>query len=178
MFWVITGLTYRPLIYLATKSGVRISEIRALPRQNIDFEKRSILVDRTADEKGRIKEPKTQKSNRTVYVPRIVADVLRSYMKSHDREIVFSNSKSNPESLTNLKKRCWAVVLEKAKVEHFGIHGLRHFYASQLVAGGENLKEIQEALGHAQVELTLNVYGHLFDEDNVKRAEMVEEIFG
>lgn len=41
-------------------------------------------------------------------------------------------------------------------------HDLRHTYAALLIAQGANPLAVQQRLGHASIEVTLNVYGHLF----------------
>lgn len=66
----------------------------------------------------------------------------------------------------------WKPLLEEAGVRHRGIHTLRHFYASRLIAMGESIKEVSADLGHADEAFTLTTYGHLFrDRDNVERRK-------
>ena len=44
------------------------------------------------------------------------------------------------------------------------LHGLRHSYASMLIASGQfDIAEISAALGHSNIDTTLNVYAHMFD---------------
>jgi integrase len=49
-------------------------------------------------------------------------------------------------------------------------HDLRHFYASGLIAGGANVKQVQVVLGHASPVITLRIYAHLWpgDEDRIR----------
>ena len=42
-------------------------------------------------------------------------------------------------------------------------YDLRHFYASMLIEQGHNLKRIQYLMGHADIQTTLNVYGHIIE---------------
>jgi integrase len=53
-----------------------------------------------------------------------------------------------------------------------GFHTLRHFYASALIRAGESVKVVQQRLGHASATMTLDVYSHLWpeDEDNTRAA--------
>ena len=44
-------------------------------------------------------------------------------------------------------------------------YDLRHFFASMHIEKGTNLKKLQTLMGHANIETTLNVYGHLLDDD-------------
>ena len=54
---------------------------------------------------------------------------------------------------------------------YFTMHQLRHFYASQQIRIGANMKEVQMLMGHATIHVTLDVYEHLFDEDHDQRLE-------
>jgi integrase len=52
--------------------------------------------------------------------------------------------------------------VKKASERHIKrFHDLRHFYASMLIAQGENPKYIQDQLGHASITTTFYIYGHL-----------------
>ena len=97
---------------------------------------------------------------------------------THNHEIVFCNRKGNPESLSNIRSRCFKKLLTETGVAPFKFHALRHYYASMLIASGENLKEIQKVMGHFDAAFTLQIYGHLFPEDDKKRAEVAESVFG
>ena len=49
-------------------------------------------------------------------------------------------------------------------------HNLRHTYASFLIDQGENIKYIQKQLGHSKQSVTLDVYAHLFNDENPESA--------
>ena len=48
--------------------------------------------------------------------------------------------------------------------DHITLHDLRHSFASQLIRNGVNAKEVQTLLGHANIQITLNTYVHIFEE--------------
>ena len=50
-------------------------------------------------------------------------------------------------------------------IEGLTPHGLRHTYASLAISAGANVKVVQRLLGHATAAMTLDRYGHLFDDD-------------
>ncbi len=50
-------------------------------------------------------------------------------------------------------------------------HGLRHTTASLAISGGPNVKVVQRILGHATAAMTLDLYGHLLDDDLFGVAE-------
>lgn len=56
--------------------------------------------------------------------------------------------------------RYWEPALKKAKVRNFTWHCLRHTFASRLVMNGENLRTVQELMGHKQISMRVR-YSHL-----------------
>jgi integrase len=56
-------------------------------------------------------------------------------------------------------------------------HDLRHYFASALIRSGASVKVVQARLGHASAKTTLDVYGHLFpDEEDRTRAAIDAEL--
>ncbi|MGO7916227.1 tyrosine-type recombinase/integrase [Rhizobium ruizarguesonis] len=111
---------------------------------------------------------------------------------------VFPNGKGNLESHANIVNRglipaqikagvsIASEILDKdgnaiMRAKYTGLHSLRHFYASWCINrktdGGLELpiKSVQERLGHSSIQMTLDVYGHLFprgdDADELAAAE-------
>jgi hypothetical protein len=59
-----------------------------------------------------------------------------------------------------------------------GYHQLRHFYASVLIRAGESVKVVQERLGHTSAEMTLDIYSHLWPEDEDRTRTAVDAVLG
>ncbi|HEY2999837.1 MAG TPA: tyrosine-type recombinase/integrase [Acidimicrobiales bacterium] len=57
-------------------------------------------------------------------------------------------------------------------------HDLRHFYASALIRRGLSVKVVQARLGHASAVETLDVYGHLWPDDEDRTRQAVDELLG
>ncbi len=56
-------------------------------------------------------------------------------------------------------------------------HDLRHYFASVLIRSGASVKVVQARLGHSSAKTTLDVYGHLFaDEEDRTRAAVDAEL--
>ena len=51
------------------------------------------------------------------------------------------------------------------------LHTLRHTYASLLINESENIKYVSRQLGHADINITVNLYGHIFKETSVSAME-------
>ena len=57
-------------------------------------------------------------------------------------------------------------------------HDSRHCCASLLLSQGVSLKDVMETLGHSQIALTANLYGHLYAERRQEIADRVEALLG
>ncbi len=109
-------------------------------------------------------------------MPEIVARSLASHLAAWPAHpelgVVFTNVRSGP-----VQQYPFAQVFESARARA-GLpdwatpHDLRHFYASTLIRSGASVKVIQTRLGHASAKTTLDVYGHLFpdEEDRTRTA--------
>ena len=69
-------------------------------------------------------------------------------------------------------------ILEENNLPIIRFHDLRHSCASILINMGSSLKDVQEWLGHADITMTGNVYGHLFNERKVTLAAQLESHLG
>ena len=74
---------------------------------------------------------------------------------------VFPGEEPNSH-ITSIKKS-WKALLQKANIENFTWHDMRHDYASQLVMAGVDLNTVRELLGHSDIKMTLR-YAHLAPE--------------
>lgn len=66
--------------------------------------------------------------------------------------------------------------LSTANLNHTTFHDLRHTVATLLLQAGESIKTVQDLLGHANIETTLNDYGHVLDEMKVSAAGKLNSI--
>jgi integrase len=167
----------RALLLTAALTGMRASELRGLRWSDVDLSKRQIHVRQRADHWAKIGPPKSAAGVRTIPIGDMVVNTLREWKlqcpKGHEN-LVFPTGIGTVEFLTNIVQRdvqpaqiAAGVVDSKGKPK-YGMHSLRHFYASwcinRKVDGGLELppKTVQARLGHASIVMTLDRYGHLF----------------
>jgi integrase len=165
-----------------------------------------IRVRQRADMDCEIGYTKTDAAQRSVPIPPTVAAALREWKKvcpvdaeTGQLRFMFPNGKGHVESHANLYNRGWdgwqikAGVCEPKRDKNtgkvvkdgegrvvmtgkYGVHALRHFYASVLIDDGFNPKRVQTLLGHSTIQVTLNIYSHLFppdeQEDQTRFANM------
>jgi integrase len=58
----------------------------------------------------------------------------------------------------------------------YSAYALRHYIASKLIEKGKDLKFIQTAMGHADIQLTLNLYGHLRKDKEAEHAQTADDL--
>ncbi|RYG87455.1 MAG: site-specific integrase [Alphaproteobacteria bacterium] len=171
---------YRVLIATAVHTGMRASELRGLYWNAVDLKAGTIKVEQRADEKGKIGPPKSGAGRRTIKIPASLVALLRLWKaECPPGPLTFPNWQGEAESLANIHTRAWKPLqiaagaftmdAEGHKTAKYRFHALRHFRASMLIADGANAKEVQADLGHATVALTLDVYSHLFRDDDAEQ---------
>ena len=162
---------WRALLHVAIHTGMRASEIRGLPWGAVDLKAGKVKVYQRADENGVIGPPKSRSGNRTISIPSALVTLLRAWKLESKRTeadaLVFGTSTGRPESLSNIYKRAWSPVQAGRKAVNF--HAMRHFHASMLIRDNANPKEIQAELGHGSIQVTYDLYGHLFHDDEADK---------
>lgn len=164
-------LWFMPVLLFET--GLRISEALGLEWDAINLRERTMLVRQTIDRKGNVEPVKTASSRRTLTLSTALVDVLRDLQWRASSSFVFvgKDKKSNLEYRNTL--RWWHKLLDNAGVREAGFHAARHYYASILIEQGVDPKVLSTNMGHSDVNFTMNVYGHLFD-DRDTRAKKLE----
>lgn len=171
------------MVATAAWTGMRLGEVLGLQWADIDFSGRFIEVQRTVywRRKGlQISSPKSGKGRR-VAIPKLLArrlerrrDILaaQAAVEGHELPVwVFPNRASNPLDGVNVLKRTWYPILAKAGLRRLPFHALRHTYTSILIQLGESLAFIKQQLGHASIQTTVDVYGHLIPGGNRKNLD-------
>lgn len=172
-----SGTLIRFLAYV----GLRIGEATALKVSDMDFEKRRVSVLRTwtEDDKGKpvLGSPKTWERRR-VAIPRFLVSPLKRLCSGQPSEaFVFRPKRGEHINIKNWYNRIWVKAVAGSGLEIPGltIHSLRHTFASLSIAAGADVKTVQNALGHADASITLNVYASLWPDRLDEVAEIMEQ---
>jgi integrase len=92
----------------------------------------------------------------------------------NELDLVFPNQSGNPLDHGYMLRHHFWPALKAAELPKIRFNNIRHTYASLLIEQGENIKYIQNQLGHASPMLTLHVYGHLMKPVNQEAAVRLE----
>jgi integrase len=149
--------------------GLRWGELVALKAGRVDPQRRRIEVVEAATEVGGrlvFGPPKTHE-RRVVAAPKFLTDLLAANIAGLDAtDLVFTAPSGGPLRGSNFRTRVWAGALGDTSIgEGLRPHDLRHTAASLMIATGASIKTVQRQLGHASAAMTLDRYGHLYDDD-------------
>lgn len=168
---------WRVMLMTIALTGIRIGELLGLRWEDVDFEAGIITV-RQSVWRGKIQAPKSDRSVRTLPLPRqlsIALEWLRRAWIPNSAELLWANSDGEPHDADNLRKRIFHPILARAGVEHGGFHGFRHMQGTLLVKHGANPKIVQAQLGHSDVRTTLEFYADVIAEDHRKAVASVAD---
>lgn len=154
-------------------TGCREGEMLALTKSDIDFARNQISISKAyyrAEGRDIITTPKTEQSARVIDIPQFLTQELKDYVDKlygiSDNERIFPIV---PEAVQHkLKREC-----EKSGVKKIRVHDLRHSHVAYLIHQGVEPLIIKERLGHRDIKMTLNTYGHLYPNQQRKVADML-----
>jgi integrase len=181
---------FETLYVLAVTAGLRQGELLGLKWEDVDLEDGVVRVRRTlARHKGRLVlgEPKTKKSRRTVQLTQAAVEALNGHFARQmvqrnilgelyeHQGLVFATQRGTLVNPTNLRKRSFKPLLEKAGLPAIRFHDLRHTCATLLLSRNVNPKIVSEMLGHATIAITLDTYSHVLHNMQKGAARVLEE---
>ena len=169
-----------PLLLCAFRTGMRLGELLALAWEDIDFEANLIKVQRSYSH-GHFSTPKSHKRRFVDMSNQLKQTLLghrrRLLQKYNDElpELVFPNRNGKVLCGDNFRRRAFRKLLEKADVPGIRIHDIRHTFASLLLSQGEPLNYVKDQLGHASIQTTVDVYGHIVPGSNRNAVNRLDD---
>ncbi|WP_395704754.1 tyrosine-type recombinase/integrase [Rhodococcus ruber] len=168
------------LVYVLAYCGLRFGEAAALTVSDVNFDRARLRVHRSATLVDSMIVVSSTKSNkgRDVPLPRFLAELLEQRITGWRPEaLVFPDSRGGYLRANNVRRRWWdRAVNDSGAPEGLTPHELRHTAASLAITAGANIKTLQRMLGHSSAALTLDRYGHLFDDDLGMVADRLHQL--
>lgn len=184
--YVLENLTNRNIgLLISLYSGLRIGELCALQWNDIDFKKNILSVNKTIQRvyikdkdnnisKVIITTPKTKNANREIPINKEFLELLKKLKTKGDDYIITGSSKYlEPRTY----RKYFNKVLKQVKIKQFNFHSLRHTFATNCISLGVDYKTVSELLGHANVNITLNLYVHPRLSQKKKCIDMICKVF-
>jgi integrase len=182
--------------YLDIFTGLRRGEMLGLMWDDIDFKAPNFEVKRNLvtikdEDTGKyfldFQPPKTAKSRRTIPMTEDLVKVLKSHKARQAAEKLFFGKDYHDENLvfcTEDGHRIWprnfnrqyACLLKSAGIAYKKPHTMRHTCASLLLEAGEELKNVQEILGHSKIGMTADIYSHVLEKTKKKALDKLNGI--
>jgi integrase len=165
----------RALWGCAFYAGLRRGELRGLRWSDVDLGGGLIRVERSMSGHGETGRPKSRAGRRSVPVVAALRDLLVEHklVTHRDAGLVFGSSATQPFTPTAVRRRAlgaWG----GAGLDPIGLHECRHTFASLLIAAGVNAKAITAYLGHASIQTTFDLYGHLMPGNEDEAVALVD----
>lgn len=169
---------YRSLVLLGAASGMRSGELRGLTVDRLTWgDPLSIRIDRqlstTAPTWG---PPKTDTSDRVVTVDDTAAGMLRYHMMRwppHETGLIFTGRENGPLARTSIATAWNSATRGMPLPDRSGLHALRHYHASLLIAAGVSVTAVADRLGHKDSTETLRTYAHLWPSDESRSRQAI-----
>lgn len=181
------GTFYDNLFNIAVNTGLRPGELFALTENDIDFENGLINVSKTLvyqkyldDERKEfhLEEPKTEQSNRKVpmnslcrkYLERQIRQkhVIKNKQPKEQNDYLFTTKFNTPlnsvlysAAIDSIVDTINLVHSVDEEMEYFSGHALRHTFATRCFEAGVQPKVVQSYLGHATLQMTMDLYTHV-----------------
>ena len=164
-----------PMVKITALYGLRRSELLGLQWDSIDFEGKTMTIRHTVAKVTEVvAKDKTKNASSRRTFP-LTAEALEIFKQAQCQEqqnrlafgkeyqensYVFKWADGHTYSPDYLSHR-FNDLLKKHNLPHIRFHELRHSCASLLISMGQSLKDVQEWLGHSDIQMTANIYAHL-----------------
>jgi integrase len=184
---------WRVFLTLALAAGLRRGENLALEWPKVNLDEGTIDISQIIV-KGLngaiIKDPKTKRSKRIVSLPSSVIEELKLF-KLHwkkeklklgelwienEHEWLFCNL-DGTHFYPTTPTTWWRRFTKRANVRFIRLHDLRHTSATLLINQGVHAKIISERLGHSDIRVTMNTYGHALQKADQEAANKLDSLF-
>jgi len=124
-----------------------------------------------------VEETKTVSGRRMVPVPAFLVDELAHHLAdAPESAFVFPAPKGGHLFYQSWRHRFWNPAATRAGFEGFTPHELRHTTAALMIDQGANPLTVQRRLGHKDIRTTLQLYGHLFPEQDDMLTGRLDEL--
>jgi integrase len=184
------GHPLKAAVITALYTGIRRSEMLALTWADVDFDARTLRIERALEETrtGIVVVPTKGRRPRTISLPTLSVDTLRDHRRKQlelrmalgmgrpdDDALVFPDHHFRHRSPRNFST-VWGRTVRRRGLPPVTWHALRHTHASMLIACHVDIATIAKRLGHSSPATTLSTYAHCFKRDDRSAADAIDAL--
>lgn len=170
---------WKPFVATLYASGMRWGEATALTPGDLDLDGVTPVLRITrawkkgdTDATKYLGSPKTRRGRRTVSLPAQLVPILRALCEGKSAgDLLFTAKEGGVVSPQHFRERVWHPAVVRSGIGKTPrVHDCRHSHASQMIAAGMNLLQLQYRLGHESLKTTGDTYGHLMPDAHTAGA--------
>lgn len=176
------------VFHLLSYTGIRRGELLGLQWRDINFDKKTLTVNRVLAYDNKAKKwnyqsPKTKDSQRTIAIDKTTIQVLKTwrnkqrtilfqlgYNTNGKEQLVFTSSTNQPIAYSVIRNAITRT-LKNSDLPYINIHGFRHTHCAILFSAGVPMHEVKARLGHASITTTMDIYNHISKDDRDGTAD-------
>ncbi len=168
------SLRLKAFLTVAFFTGLRTGEQLALMWEDIDFNEKKIVINKSLNELGTITTPKNKPSVREVDLLEPVENILKELQASEpaNKKFVFI---SMPKR-TTMFQIAFRKLLKALNLKDRKLYTTRHTFASLMLSQGEEAMWVSKTLGHKDLNTTYKTYSHYIPKQEKERAKFLKGI--
>ncbi|WRC15795.1 site-specific integrase [Helicobacter pylori] len=166
------SLRLKAFLMVAFLTGLRTGEQLALMWEDIDFNEKKIVINKSLNELGNITTPKNKPSVREIDLLEPVEKILKELKESEpkNKKFVFI---SMPKRST-MFQRAFRALLRALNLKDRKLYTTRHTFASLMLSQGEEAMWVSKTLGHKDLNTTYKTYSHYIPKQDKERAKFLK----
>lgn len=170
---------YEVLVKFAGTTGLRWGELAALQCKDISILNRTVYVDKSISTGLRgeqiVSSTKTNESRAVPFPRELLPEIQDLIVNSGPESQLFTMPGGGSLEYNNFMTRIFRPAVKDSGLDGATFHSLRHTAASLLISQGTPITTVSGILGHASTQMTLDVYGHLYEDDAMTYMDRLGE---
>ncbi len=168
------NLRLKAFLAVAFFTGLRTGEQLALLWEDIDFNNKTIIINKSLNELGQITSPKNKPSIREIDLLEPVEKILKELKESEpaNKKFVFIDMPKR----SSIFQRHFKQLLKALNLKDRKLYTTRHTFASLMLSQGEESMWVSKTLGHKDLNTTYKTYSHYIPKQDKERAKFLKGI--
>ncbi|GAA9264997.1 hypothetical protein HpHA225_08930 [Helicobacter pylori] len=167
------SLRLKAFLTMAFFTGLRTGEQLALTWEDIDFNEKKIVINKSLNLLGAITSPKNKPSVREVDLLEPVEKVLKELKANEpaNKKMIFLSVPKRTQEFQIMFKK----LLKALNIKYRKLYTTRHTFASLMLSQGEEAMWVSKTLGHKDLNTTYSTYSHYIPKQDRERATFLKE---